>query len=322
MSTAIGYDMTFVFQNRDRAKKAAQRIVKALPGAKLSSVQEGLARASGYADWYAFEHIDTWQPPSALDQDLPEQEFRARINSQVIALSTHLGLPSGDVQHALSAARFTGDRVWTLGDHLALRIAAWRRGPLLEAKMRGRGDLIKVRVSGRPDEFGYLLSYGYGGARVLLEDSILHCAKFEVVRPRNRPADFIPSRYWRAYGYWTLNDGSKVLFSRDYYPLWRISAEGVDRLAPWLWIGPRVQQTHFFILAGEPNWRWPKARAMSEAFLIDNGVYGLPMLADAALHHFRPGVGRPEEAVAAEHRQRGAPSGAPDYAQVRDLSAA
>jgi len=311
--------MTFVFQNRDRAKKAAQRISKALPGVRLSSIQEGLARALGYADWYAFERAEQGRPPSAVDQDLPEEAFLARVDGQIIALSTHLDVPDGDVQYALSMARLTGDRSWTMVDHLALRTAAWRRGPLLQATPRGRGDLVRIKSAGRSTEFGYLLSYGYRGARVLLEDSILHCATFEVVRPKVRPADFIPSRYWRAYGYWTLEDGSKVLFSRDYYPLWRVSADGVERLAPWLWIGPRKAETHFFSLTGEPNWLWPKARAMSEAFLAENSVQGLPILADAALQHFDLGIERPEDAVAAEHRRRGSPDAAPDYARVRTL---
>lgn len=40
-----------------------------------------------------------------------------------------------------------------------------------------------------------------------------------------------------AYGVWTEEDGSRVLFSRDYCPLWRISLDG--RFAPedpWRWI--------------------------------------------------------------------------------------
>src|SRR3954471_19657427 len=116
ISTAIGYDMVFVFQNHDRAKKAAQRVAKALTGVKLSAVQEGLARALGYADWFAFEHSDPGTSASPLDQDLSDDAFRARADSQIVALATFLGVPDGDVQFALSMARLTGDRRWTLED--------------------------------------------------------------------------------------------------------------------------------------------------------------------------------------------------------------
>lgn len=312
--------MTFVFQNRERAKKAAQRLAKVLPGLKLSAVQEGLARALGYQDWYAFEHGPSDATPSLLDQALTDQAFLDRADGQIATLASHLDVPDGDVQYALSAARLTGDRTWSPADHRALRLAAWRRGPLLTAKPRGRGDLVRIKASGRPREYGYLLSYGERGAKVLLEDSILTCATFEVVRPNVRPEDFIPSRYWRPYGYWTLEDDSKVLFSRDYFPLWRISEAGVDRLGPWLWIGPRREQTHFFTLTGEPNWLYDRARALGDEFLADHGVHGLPILADAALQYFNPGIDNPEQAVGAEHLRRGSPDRAPDFARVRKMA--
>ncbi|AZS21724.1 MULTISPECIES: hypothetical protein [unclassified Caulobacter] len=313
--------MTFVFQNRERAKKAAQRIAKALPDVKLSAVQEGLARALGYQDWFAFEQSPPDRSPSILDQDLSDPEFLARADHQIGALASYLDIPDSDAQYALSAARLTGDRNWSREDHMMLRLSAWRRGPLLAAKPRGRGDLVRIKASGRPREYGYVLSHGERGAKVLLEDSILTCATFEVVRPKVRPADFIPSRYWRPYGYWTLEDGSKVLFSRDYYPLWRVGGDRVERLGPWLWIGPRKGQTYFFDLSGEPNWLHRGARSLSEAFLEDHGVRGLPILADAVLQYFNEGVDRPEEAVRAEHKRRGSPTDAPAYARLNAMLA-
>ena len=33
---------------------------------------------------------------------------------------------------------------------------------------------------------------------------------------------FIPMRFWMPYGIWTEEDGTKVLFSREYCPLWKI----------------------------------------------------------------------------------------------------
>ncbi len=61
-------------------------------------------------------------------------------------------------------------------------------------------------------------------------------AYFEVVTPRFPLPDFVPSRIWLPYGVWKLSDGSEVLFSRDYLPMWRVSSERTERLAPRLWI--------------------------------------------------------------------------------------
>lgn len=41
-------------------------------------------------------------------------------------------------------------------------------------------------------------------------------ADFEVATPRKPLADFVSSRLWLPYGYWTLQDGSEVIFARDY----------------------------------------------------------------------------------------------------------
>ena len=45
----------------------------------------------------------------------------------------------------------------------------------------------------------------------------------EVVFPKKTLPLFVPARLKLAYGYWTEADGSKVLFSRDYKPLWRLT---------------------------------------------------------------------------------------------------
>ncbi len=315
--------MAFVFLTVGRAKKSAQRLSRALPGVKLSAIQEAIARAVGYPNWFDFERTSAGPSPSPLDQALFEHDFRRRVGQQIAALSEHLSLPDGDVQYALSLARLTGDRIWTQDDHLAIRAAAWRRGPLADTKPRGPGDLVKIRASGRPREFGYLVSYrASGSARVLLDDSILLCAGSEVVRPRVPPADFIPSRFWRPYGYWDLADGSQVVFSRDYFPMWRINSDQVERLEPWLWVSSWISQTYFHRSIGEANWLRPRAQATALDFLGSHGIHSLPILADAPLNLLTPGVETPEQAVGAEHLRRGSPTNAPSYATVRGQLAA
>ena len=83
-----------------------------------------------------------------------------------------------------------------------------------------------------------------------------------------------------AYGVWTEADGTRVLFSRDYFPLWRVSPDGeVVADDPWRWVSV-VEEEWFWDDAHTP-WRNP-AVAHAVAEQIENmGVVGTPKLMDA-----------------------------------------
>jgi hypothetical protein len=100
-------------------------------------------------------------------------------------------------------------------------------------------------------------------------------------------------RLYLPYGYWEEGDGAKVLFSRDYKPLWRLRLNSVpERVDPSLWVRWRKQQ--FLWEDASTPWRKSELRAKLEAMLVDMGVQTLPILADAlpllvnedSLHNF------------------------------------
>ncbi len=70
--------------------------------------------------------------------------------------------------------------------------------------------------------------------------------RHEITVPRMPIPKFEPMILRLAYGVWTEEDGSKVLFSRGYYPLWRKSPERhVTPEDPWRWI-PHIKTEWFW----------------------------------------------------------------------------
>ena len=55
----------------------------------------------------------------------------------------------------------------------------------------------------------------------MFDHGILDCVSREIPAHRDGRV-FVPLRFWMPYGYWIENDGSKVIFSRDYCPLWKV----------------------------------------------------------------------------------------------------
>lgn len=314
-STAIGFAMKFHYPTLDRPKKAAKRLAAALGDRKLSQVQAAITQSLGYGDWYEFEREAVSASPTPLDQALEAEAFRARAQALTIILSRALDVPEGDVQYALGRSRLTGDRVWTLEDHLAIRAAGWRAGRLAQVSRGEPGELVRVKTQGRKPEFGYLLSQR-GACKVMGDISIMDRGFGELVRPKIRPDDFVPWRFWLPYGYWGLSDGSQVVFSRDYFPLWRIAGPTVERLAPWLWITDIVDQTHYFRQAGDGGWAWILARTAARAHLDAKGVSGLPILADAMLALLEPDVTSLHGAVAAQYAARRPSEALPAFASL------
>mgnify|MGYP000855220764 CR=1 FL=1 len=205
--------MRISISDLSRAKAAAKALARLSPAAKLATVHEGLARTFGYRDWHELSVTAAAPAPATAAED---------ILSVVLGLSDALDLDPGDVQYALNKARLLPATPLSIDAHLSLCAATWRRyfGPPGRGKP---GTIVKVKAHGqvRP---AYLLQPGR--PTILLFDTGLgSCADFEVVTPRTPLPDYVPSRLWLPYGYWTLTDGSEVMFSRDYFPLLSIGVE-------------------------------------------------------------------------------------------------
>ena len=104
-------------------------------------------------------------------------------------------------------------------------------------------------------------------------------ADFEVEYPERPLSLFVPARLKLAYGVWTEEDGSKVLFSRDYKPLWRLThGRRPERLRPWLWI-EWIESQHFWDDRNTPWWS-VRCREEEENRLRGFGIRCLPKLVD------------------------------------------
>lgn len=273
--------MRFYFPNSRRLKKAAKRLVEVIPTLSLSSAQQALAITLGYQDLHEFEQGHAYETPTPLDEKLSESEFRMRLFAVCQQLASVLGIPDGDAQYALSALRLTGDRPLSFSDHEAIRTMCWRAGPMPWAGNRRPGSTFYIKEKRYPLQRAYLRRIE-GGVSCITDgaDSSL-CATFEAVAPRTRIEDFVPRRLVLPYGWWSLKDGSRVIFSRDYNPLWRIvENQRPQRMEPWIWV-TEIKDQRWYAKETGKGWDSEVTRGMAMSDLQANGVRGLPKLVDA-----------------------------------------
>jgi len=289
--------MRIFYPNLERPKKAAQRLSARLPHVKLHLAQKAVAKALGYVDWHNLETSHAERPPTPLDQCWSTAEFQTIVLKAVADIASVTGATDGDVLYALCGARLTGDRDWELEDHVTLRLDLWRRANVFGSARRSPGSVIRMKERGRSPRICYLCKFGQP-TRVLYDTGIGHCADFEAVVPRQKLCEFLPARLWQPYGVWKLRDGSEVVFSRDYFPMWRVSDLGVERLPPWLWIEGIESHRHFL---GPKDWMWwdEFTRSRGLAFLAEHEIRGLPILSDALPFVFDLGVETIKDAVQA-----------------------
>lgn len=302
--------MRIHFSDLIRPKQAAKYLARASTELKLAKVHEALARALGYREWH--ELSITSYPNGLAAPDGPGLDAALLT---IIELADALGLPDGDVQYAVSRARLLGATPWSIDEHMVLRASIWRRrvfgipgrgkpGTVVRDKANGSVARAYLRYPGRPTHL--LFDTGFGTR-----------ADFEVATPRSPLPDFVPSRIWLPYGLWQLTDGSAVLFSRDYLPMWRISNDRTERLAPWLWITDIAAEKHF----GGPGtaiWASGPARDSAVGYLQRHRILELPMLTDIMPHLFEPQVESLQDGVARLYAARREAEALPVYAELND----
>jgi hypothetical protein len=134
-----------------------------------------------------------------------------------------------------------------------------------------------VRVKGTR---AFVLKVEQNEVRLLADAGVLSISRREVSVPKVPIEPFAPMRLWLAYGIWTEQDGSKVLFSRDYYPLWRITPDGtVLADDPWRFVDYAGREDYLFDDETAPWWNAHKAKEL-EHLMEKMGVSGAPKLLD------------------------------------------
>src|SRR5262249_4392450 len=117
-----------------------------------------------------------------------------------------------------------------------------------------------VRVKGTR---ALVIKVAENGIRLLADAGILSVSRRELSVPKVPMEPFAPLRLWLAYGIWTEQDGSKVLFSRDYYPLWRITPDGtVAADEPWRFVDYAGKADYLFDDETAPWWNAHKAKEL------------------------------------------------------------
>lgn len=275
--------MRIQFPDLGRPKQAAKNLRRLSAGLKLSAIHEALARLLGYRDWHELS-ISTQLVTSSASLEVGADDA-LRI---VLGLADALGLPDPDVQYAISKARLLRDTPWSIDDQLGLRTKIWRQR-VFGSPGRGKpGTVVKDRALG-PNTPAYLRRAGRP-SYLLFDTGMGERADFEVLTPRTPLADFVPSRLWLPYGYWTLQDGSEVIFARDYLPMWRVTGGTVERLDPWLWINGITSEFHFTTSVATDVWATGPARELALHHLVEHRIFELPKLVDVMPYLFEADV--------------------------------
>ena len=200
--------------NEHAFKRASKTLASLSADKPLSACHNAVAQATGYRDYHHYK--------ATLGAGDPTPQTTADDRVAIIhSLSSGMNMPHGDVLHALSTARFFGNQS-DLEDALNVRTrlfaAQYPLGKTLTTGapcvLRGKGGQRALFVSGGQG--------GQIGAQIYTDYYLSSCMDYEL-KPSPAAAFFIPLRFWMPYGFWTEKDGSKVIFSRDYCPMWKIS---------------------------------------------------------------------------------------------------
>jgi hypothetical protein len=270
--------MRIQFPNLTRPKKGAKTLSRVL-GRPLAQCQSSVAKACGYKDWHELEQQVAPGRNAVLDQDLSADEYVRRQIEMTLCIATSTGVVDDDAQFALAMANITGDRKSALAEQLAIRVGCLRQTSLPNVGPRQRGSIGKLKSPGRNGELVILKRFGRSTYVLTHKTPDAAIADFEFVSPRHPVPLFVPMRLYLPYGVWTEKNGARVLFSRDYMPLWRLSVgEKPARINPWDRI--YFEKEEWFWDDTKTPWS-SKARYENELKrLQDFGVAGLPRLVE------------------------------------------
>jgi hypothetical protein len=271
--------MRIQFHNLTRPKKAAKAVSEET-GKPLAACQQSIAKACGYRDWYDLEGSLS---PSFEEIDLAKSNLGRPIEQEVAVIASvakSLEANAGDVQFALATSRLTGIHSVAPRVVVEIRRHLFELTDLPPSGRRERGAIGKLRSAGRSGEPVILRSYGRPTKGITHQSAETLLADFEYVSPKQALPLFVPMRLYVPYGVWTEKDGAKVLFSRDYKPLWRLrNGCAPDRINPWLRI-EHHEETWFWSDANAPWFNkgtYEKEVTRLEAF----GIRAMPVLVEA-----------------------------------------
>lgn len=265
--------MRIHFSSTKQPKKAAKFLSEA-SSSSLSACQQQVAKSCGYRDWHDLEKSLCSINVATTQEVSIETEVAV-----IVSISQALGLGAGDAQHTLTVARLFRAGPPNLQHELEVRRRLFQNLDNLPSEPKSAGCVVKMKAKGAPPQIGIVSSWGSTVTLITQARDASIVADYEVITPRKPLPLFIPLRLYFPYGLWTEKDGSEVLFSRDYLPMWRLRPGlAPERLDPW----ERVYQTSMTHLWEEEAVDLDQKGLGNEAIqmLHERGVRSLPKLVD------------------------------------------
>lgn len=264
--------MRLSFHNIDHAKRIAKSLARHT-GAKLARCHEALATTCGYRDW----HEVSVTAKSRSDAETVASASIDRQASLIVDFGMRLETDAGLVQFALSEAQaFQKTAVDPLLHQLQLRALCFRLTSIPDLGPRQPGSVGIVKPW---KENVILRKYGTPTSIITNMHWDSSVADFEYTAPRTAIPLFIPMRLYVLYGAYVEEDGSYVLYSRDYEPLWRIrKGERPERFS-----GPqRIKHSRSIGFWDDTSTPWRNAKRYVEELdrIKSYGITGLPWKVD------------------------------------------
>lgn len=201
----------------------------------LSARQNILARTCGYRDFH-----DLRQSLVSAEA-VKTQRCGLTIDAWaelIIAIAHALQKDVGDTQYELALARFLPPDLMNTTKAISLRAAIYKMTTLPPRMTRQNGAVVVLRPEGykESEPAFYIASNSHTNTTTLWTDygsAPSLAADHEVIVPSTPSLPFIPQRLYQPYGYLTKRDGTKIVFSRDYFCLWKLEpTKAPERIPP------------------------------------------------------------------------------------------
>lgn len=267
--------MRLFFSSSNAFKRAAKQLTSSH---KLTERQNLLAKACGYRDYHDLCKSLSTQDAVRRQQQTYDADDWAQL---VVTIAELLSTQYGDTLYELTQARVI-PKPWQSGQGAVdLRAKVFE---LAEIPVRSEwtpGAVIRMRPEGESRSTpGYFLRYDeFSDIVEFISNSCgfpNRAARFECHIPRPPLRPFIPTGLFEPYGYITKDDGTKIVFSREYWALWKVEpAKAPKRILPY-----KIIMSHPAKWFSKPGRTLTPEQAAPPNALKDLRLIGVPRLVD------------------------------------------
>jgi hypothetical protein len=243
----------------------------------LSQCRETISKAIGYNDYYDLGQ----NGPSKLGVNNLATSHSTEAETRITALiASQLDVSPVTVHHILANTLFHNGQPPNMDHALKVISGVFERTVLPQQGKRQSGQIGKLKSSARNGEHVILRDFGRVTQIMSHQSANAIVADFEYVSPTKPLPLFIPMRLYMPYGFKTEDDGSRVLFSRDYLPMWRLrKGKKPERMKPWEQI--YSGGLNFVLPEGDMPWHNSNNFTVCLRFLEHEGIRSFPLSLDA-----------------------------------------